>query len=218
MLAKKATGRDGIEGRPRPPKAPFMNTRDLDEGAQTSHVSTGRLPPAELVRTLVAEAHGRYKSSAQGTNSQAYPALAEVASDLFGVCVVGTGGDVYAVGDAEYEFSIMSVSKPFVFALVCQSLGAEQARQKLGVNATGLPFNSLSAVERSEDGRTNPMVNAGAIATTKPRTRRDHRRQARIERRRRVVRRNDNGIGLAHLCEPRETIHIIAKISNIKTK
>jgi glutaminase len=80
--------------------------------------------------------------------------------------LVGSGGDVYAVGDAEYEFAIMSVSKPFVFALVCQSLGAQQARQKLGANATGFPFNSLSAVERSEDGRTNPMVNAGAIAST----------------------------------------------------
>ena len=60
----------------------------------------------------------------------------------------------------------MSVSKPFVFALVCQALGAEQVRDKLGVNATGLPFNSLAAIERSADGRTNPMVNAGAIATT----------------------------------------------------
>jgi len=50
--------------------------------------------------------------------------------------------------------------------LVCQALGAAQARQKLGANATGLPFNSLAAVERSPDGRTNPMVNAGAIATT----------------------------------------------------
>ena len=45
-------------------------------------------------------------------------------------------------------------------------MGAEQAREKLGVNSTGLPFNSLSAIERSHDGRTNPMVNAGAIATT----------------------------------------------------
>ncbi len=59
----------------------------------------------------------------------------------------------------------MSVSKPFVFALVCQVLGADVARRRLGVNATGLPFNSLTAVERSEDGRTNPMVNSGAIAT-----------------------------------------------------
>ena len=144
-----------------------MNTQlDVDEATQTLFVSTGHLPPVELVRTLVAEAHKRYKSTAGGENSQVYPALAEVPSDLFGVCVVGTSGNVYAAGDAEHEFSIMSVSKPFIFALVCQSLGAEQARQKLGVNATGLPFNSLSAVERSEDGRTNPMVNAGAIATT----------------------------------------------------
>jgi glutaminase len=60
----------------------------------------------------------------------------------------------------------MSVSKPFVFALVCQWIGAEEAREKLRANSTGLPFNSLSAIERSVDGRTNPMVNAGAIATT----------------------------------------------------
>jgi glutaminase len=60
----------------------------------------------------------------------------------------------------------MSVSKPFVFALILEVLGADAARQRLGVNATGLPFNSLAAIERSEDGRTNPMVNSGAIATT----------------------------------------------------
>jgi glutaminase len=46
-------------------------------------------------------------------------ALAAVPTDLFGVCVVETSGSVYAVGDTGYEFSIMSVSKPFVFALVC---------------------------------------------------------------------------------------------------
>jgi glutaminase len=60
----------------------------------------------------------------------------------------------------------MSVAKPFVFALVCEMLGAEEVRQKLGVNATGLPFDSLASVERSPDGRSNPMVNAGAIAAT----------------------------------------------------
>src|SRR5262249_26921990 len=59
-----------------------------------------------------------------------------------------------------------SVSKPFVFALVCGDIGAEEARDKLGANATGLAFNSLAAVEQGPGGRTNPMVNAGAIATT----------------------------------------------------
>jgi glutaminase len=80
--------------------------------------------------------------------------------------VVGTSGNVYAVGDADYEFTIMSVSKPFIFALVCEALGQEQVRQSIGVNATGLAFNSLEGIERNPDGRTNPMVNSGAIATT----------------------------------------------------
>lgn len=139
---------------------------DSDAGTGSSYVSTGHLPDADLVTALVAEAHARYKSNGEGANSQVYPALAAVPSELFGVCVVGTSGSVYAAGDTDYPFSIMSVSKPFVFAMVCQSIGAEQAREKLGANSTGLPFNSLAAVERSMDGRTNPMVNAGAIATT----------------------------------------------------
>jgi len=135
-------------------------------GAEYDFISTGHLPAPERVKALVSEAYERFKTSTEGKNSDVYPALARVASDLFGICVVGTSGNLYAVGDTDYEFSIMSVSKPFVFALICQELGPEQAREKLGANATGLPFNSLAAVERSTDGRTNPMVNSGAIATT----------------------------------------------------
>ncbi|MEN3381952.1 MAG: glutaminase [Hyphomicrobiales bacterium] len=129
------------------------------------YISTGHLPESEMVQNLVSEAHARFKSHAEGQNSHVYPALARVPRDLFGICVVGTSGSVYAAGEVEYEFSIMSVSKPFVFALVCETIGPEEARDRLGVNATGLAFNSLAAIERGE-GRTNPMVNAGAIATT----------------------------------------------------
>jgi len=92
-------------------------------------VSTGHLPTPETVRSLLAEAHARFKSNTEGENSQVYPALARVPRDLFGICVVETSGGVYAVGDTNHEFSIMSVSKPFVFALVCQEMGAEQARE-----------------------------------------------------------------------------------------
>ena len=60
----------------------------------------------------------------------------------------------------------MSVAKPFVHSVVCEARGADEARRLVGVNATGLPFNAGEAVERSPDGRTNPMVNPGAIATT----------------------------------------------------
>jgi glutaminase len=94
-----------------------------------------------------------------------YPALARVPSELFGVCVVATSGQVYGAGEVDYEFSIMSGSKPCLFALVCETIGPEEARARLGSNATGPLFNSLAAIEQGS-GRTNPMVNARAIATT----------------------------------------------------
>jgi glutaminase len=139
---------------------------DADAGGDALYVSTGHLPSPEQVQQWVDEAYHRYRSVSEGRNADIYPALAGVPSELFGVCAVGTSGSVYVAGDAGHLFTIMSVAKPFVFALVCQVLGPEETRRRMGVNATGMPFNSLTAIERSSDGRTNPMVNAGAIGTT----------------------------------------------------
>ena len=130
------------------------------------HVSTGHLPEPLAVSAALERAWHLFKDNTEGRNAQVYPALARVPSNLFGLCIVGVSGRVHAAGNADHEFSIMSVSKPFVFALICQSLGAAAAREKIGVNSTGLPFNALAAIERGNDGRTNPMVNPGAIATT----------------------------------------------------
>ena len=138
----------------------------IDAAAGQPYVSTGRLPEPELVVELIQEAYRRFGAAGDGQISTVYPALAEVPGELFGVCVAGTNGSVYEVGDTGHPFTIMSVSKPFAFALVCELLGAEEARARLGVNATGLPFNSVTAIEYSRDARTNPMVNPGAIATT----------------------------------------------------
>ena len=125
---------------------------DSDAGTG-SHVrlnrsSAGRRPG----EALVAEAHERYKSDSEGANSQVYPALARCRASCSACAWSGPAATSTPSATPDYEFSIMSVSKPFVFALVCQSLGAEQVREKLGVNSTGLPFNSLAAVERSTTG------------------------------------------------------------------
>lgn len=141
-----------------PGLTPFQST--------PSSVLTGHLPAVERVKALVLESHARYRSNTEGAVSNVYPALAAVRPELFGVCLVSVHGEVHGAGEVEHPFSIMSVSKPFVFALVCQVLGAELVRQRVGVNSTGLPFNSLAAIERDGEGRTNPMVNAGAILTT----------------------------------------------------
>jgi glutaminase len=129
-------------------------------------VSTGALPRIDEVRRLVEEAHERYAGLDDGDVADYIPALASVDPALFGISVVGVEGGVVSVGDAGHPFSLQSVSKPFVFALVLQELGAERARELLGVNSTGLPFNSVMAVELNDDRTMNPMVNAGAIATT----------------------------------------------------
>jgi len=131
-----------------------------------SHVSTGNLPPSETVIDLAQVAYERYRALDEGVVADYIPALAVVPRDLFGICVVTVGGDVFSAGDSEYAFSIQSISKAFVFALVSQAIGTQEARAKLGVNNTGLPFNSVMAIELNEARTMNPMVNAGAIATT----------------------------------------------------
>ena len=144
-----------------------MHDRLHDEEALgPATVSTGHLPPNPAVDELVQEAWERYRGAADGKVADYIPALAKASADWFGICVAGVDGIEHAVGDADRAFSIQSISKPFVFALVCQALGGGRARRSVGVNATGLPFNSVMAIELNPERTMNPMVNAGAIATT----------------------------------------------------
>ena len=144
----------------------MLTNLDADGVYDPSAVSTGHLPAAERVAALVAEAHELYRPIDEGEVADYIPALARASRRLFGLCVVGVNGAVHSAGDSFHEFSIQSISKPFVFALICQEIGAEAARAKIGVNSTGLPFNSVMAIELNADRTMNPMVNAGAIATT----------------------------------------------------
>jgi glutaminase len=150
---------------PRPTPRALREPLPFDEASASPAVSTGRLPISE-VQARIEEAHARYADLTEGHVADYIPALADVAPDLFGVCVAGVSGAIFGVGDIDVPFSIQSVSKPFVFALVCDAIGHDEAREKLGVNSTGLPFNSVMALELSEDRTLNPMVNPGAIATT----------------------------------------------------
>lgn len=132
----------------------------------TTFVSTGTLPSRDEIRALVETAYAQFRQESGGQVADYIPALAEADPSAFGICLANTRGETYALGDAEQAFSIQSVSKPFAFALVCEALGADEAAHRLGVDATGLPFNSIMAVELRADRTTNPMVNSGAIATT----------------------------------------------------
>jgi glutaminase len=139
---------------------------ELEEAtAGPAYISTGHLPEADRVGALVAEVHALVEPEDDGAVSAVYPALAAADPDRFGICLIGVDGTTWSAGQVDDPFTLMSVSKPFTFALLCERVGTEVARTAIGVDATGLPFDSVAAVERSDDGRTNPMVNAGAIAT-----------------------------------------------------
>jgi glutaminase len=129
-------------------------------------VSSGDLPGRARVQQVVDDAHALFAPEQGGSLSSVYPALARADPGAFGLAVVSATGDSVVAGDAEVPFTIMSVARPFVFALVGETVGVEEVRRRVGVNATGMAFNSAYPVERDPHGRTNPMVNAGAIATT----------------------------------------------------
>jgi glutaminase len=132
----------------------------------TWRVSTGELPNPDEIRQLMDDAHERFRAVDDGDVADYIPALATADAGLFGAAITGVRGQSYSVGDASHRFSLQSVSKPFVYALVLEAIGHDAARERLGVNATGLPFNSVMAVEMNAQRTMNPMVNAGAIATT----------------------------------------------------
>lgn len=139
---------------------------DVDVGDVTQQAYPGALPEWSEVEVLVEAAYRRCRSHTDGTVADYIPVLAKADPDWFSVCVAEVGGGVHSAGDIDVEFSIQSISKAFVYALVCDALGHEAVAERIGVNNTGLPFNSVIAVELNDGHPMNPMVNAGAIATT----------------------------------------------------
>ena len=138
--------------------------------ADLSLAATGApLPPAAKLRSALDDAMSAGKAAKGGKNADYIPALDKVDSKLFGVAIVTSGGEIMERGDTKQRFSIQSISKAFTLALVMEEMGAKAVEEKIGVGATGMPFNSIIAIETvngEKDARPdNPLVNAGAIAT-----------------------------------------------------
>lgn len=123
-------------------------------------------PDDANIQRAVDEAHAAFRDLKEGKNADYIPALAKVDSKLFGIAVVTVDGRVFTAGDAEAVFSTQSVSKVFTAALVMSEIGADGLKEKVGVEPTGQAFNSIMAIEQLKGRPSNPLVNAGAIATT----------------------------------------------------
>jgi len=123
-------------------------------------------PNRERVEAVVTEAYNKFRADTSGKNADYIPFLAQVDSKLFGVSVVTTDNQVFNLGDVNYSFSIQSISKVYTLALAMEELGADKVFQRVGSEPTGRAFNSPVAVVEMPTHTANPLVNAGAIATT----------------------------------------------------
>lgn len=101
----------------------------------------------------------------EGALASYIPELLQVNPDLFSICVCTAKGELLAVGDADYPLTIQSISKVFVYGLALEDHGRERLLDRVGVEPTGDVFNAI-VLEDSSKRPYNPMVNAGAIATT----------------------------------------------------
>ena len=120
----------------------------------------------EKINAALDEAYTKFKDVKEGKNADYIKELATVDPNIFGIALVTADGQVYTKGDVDSKVSIQSVSKVFTMAKVIEEQGHQAVQDKIGVDATGEVFNSITAVERMRGKEINPLVNPGAIAST----------------------------------------------------
>ena len=116
------------------------------------------------IQDFLAELHRNCAADNAGEVATYIPELAKADPDWFGICIVTANGSVYEVGDTQQEFTIQSISKPFVYGLALEDNGRTATLERVGVEPTGDAFNSIS-LDPGTGRPRNPMINAGAIAT-----------------------------------------------------
>ncbi|MBJ8367033.1 glutaminase A [Citrobacter cronae] len=114
---------------------------------------------------IIDQAHQKYKSNNDGKVADYIPALATYSPKNFAITIATVDGKIYQVGDVNKPFPMESLSKVFTLALAMEQHGPQAVLEKLGANATGMPFNSGLAVELTKGAPENPLVNAGAMST-----------------------------------------------------
>jgi len=120
----------------------------------------------ENIQKVLDDAYNKFKDLKEGKNADYIKELANVDPNIFGIALVTTDGQVFTKGDVSSMVSIQSVSKVFTMAKVIDEQGAQAVQDKIGVDATGMRFNSVIAVEVQKGKEINPLVNPGAIAST----------------------------------------------------
>ena len=121
---------------------------------------------ANDIQGVINTTYEKYKTLREGKNADYIPVLAKVDPNIFGIVLITPDGKIYAAGDTASRVSIQSISKVFTLARILEDSGEAVVRKRIGVDATGRPFNSIFPIEEHKGKDMNSFVNAGAIATT----------------------------------------------------
>lgn len=116
------------------------------------------------IKEVVHNAYNKFKDNQEGKNADYIPYLANIDKNLFGISICLLNGEIIQVGDVDYSFGIESVSKVHTAILAMQQYGIKEVLNKIGADATGLPFNSIMAILLENEHPSTPLVNAGAIS------------------------------------------------------
>ena len=118
----------------------------------------------QTIKAAIDEAYAKFKDETGGKNADYIPYLAGVPSQLFGISACLPDGEAIAAGDTDFKFGIESVSKVPTALLAMNQYSGKEVLDKIGADATGLPFNSIMAILLEKDHPSTPLVNAGAIS------------------------------------------------------
>lgn len=100
----------------------------------------------------------------RGKPASYIPELALQSVDQFAACIVDQHGNYFEAGNIESKFTLQSISKIINFIVASEYYGLQFVLDKVDVEPTGDPFNSIIRLESTAPGKPfNPMINAGAI-------------------------------------------------------
>jgi len=138
----------------------------MAQGKKTKAAPAPPPPPAPAYQAAIDKAYAKNKDLKGGKNADYIKELAAVDPNIYGIAIVTVDGQIFTAGDLASRVSIQSISKVFTLAKVIEEQGAKAIMDKIGVDATGLRFNSIVAIELQKGKEINPLVNPGAIAAS----------------------------------------------------
>lgn len=137
--------------------------------------------PMEIpLESYLAEILEKVRPEDSGAVADYIPELAAADPEPLAVALCTPGGRVYSAGDADREFTIQSISKPFAYGVALQEVGVATVLDSVGMEPSGEAFNELS-LDSGTHRPMNPMINAGAITVNQLINGKDSTVEARVE-------------------------------------